>query len=149
MRRIPARKPARHVDVGSHNEWAVWMSVQTPITFIDIRPLPVKTEGFDSKAGSVLNLPYPDASVDSISCLHVIEHVGLGRYGDPLDPQGTIKACKELARVLAPGGRLYLSTPVGRARVCFNAHRITPALAGDRIYEGAEPCGVLGSQRLE
>jgi len=54
----------------------------------------------------------------------VAEHVGLGRYGDPLDPLGTKKSCKELARILAPCGDLYFSVPVGRPRLCFNAHRI-------------------------
>jgi len=48
----------------------------------------------------------------------------LGRYGDPLDPEGTKKAARELARVLAGGGRLYFALPVGRPRVCFNAHRV-------------------------
>jgi SAM-dependent methyltransferase len=63
-------------------------------------------------------------SVQSLSCLHVAEHIGLGRYGDELDPYGTLKACAELARVLAPGGFLYFSLPVGIPRICFNAHRI-------------------------
>jgi hypothetical protein len=54
----------------------------------------------------------------------VAEHIGLGRYGDPLDPLGTFKACKELQRVLASGGNLYFALPVGKPRVCFNAHRI-------------------------
>jgi SAM-dependent methyltransferase len=54
----------------------------------------------------------------------VIEHIGLGRYGDPLDPKGSIKAAAELQRVLRPGGKLYLSLPIGRERVCFNAHRV-------------------------
>jgi hypothetical protein len=59
-----------------------------------------------------------------LSCLHVAEHIGLGRYGDELDPYGTLKSCAELARVLAPGGFLYFSLPVGKPRICFNAHRI-------------------------
>ena len=63
-------------------------------------------------------------TVDSLSCLHTIEHVGLGRYGDPVDPDGWRQAVRELARVLAPGGRLYLGTPVGRERVCFNSERV-------------------------
>ena len=52
------------------------------------------------------------------------EHIGLGRYGDPLDPLGTRKAAAELQRVLAPGGQLLFSLPVGRPRVEFNAHRV-------------------------
>jgi hypothetical protein len=72
----------------------------------------------------VLDLPFADGSVESLSCLHVAEHVGLGRYGDPLDPDGTRKAALELQRVLASGGRLYFSMPVGEARTEFNAHRV-------------------------
>src|ERR1035437_9128085 len=60
----------------------------------------------------------------SVSCLHVAEHIGLGRYGDPIDPLGTNKALLELQRVLAPGGVLLFSMPVGRERVEFNAQRI-------------------------
>jgi hypothetical protein len=56
--------------------------------------------------------------------LHVIEHIGLGRYGDPVDSEGHIKAAKELMRVLKPGGKLYLGTPIGKETVCFDAHRI-------------------------
>ncbi len=56
--------------------------------------------------------------------MHVVEHVGLGRFGDPLDAQGDAKAVRELIRVLAPEGELLLVVPVGRPRVCFNAHRI-------------------------
>jgi hypothetical protein len=69
-------------------------------------------------------MPFKNDSVVSLSCLHVAEHIGLGRYGDPLDPLGTKKACKELARILAPAGNLYFSLPVGKPKLCFNAHRI-------------------------
>jgi hypothetical protein len=61
------------------------------------------------------------------SGLHVAEHVGLGRYGDPLDPDGTRKAAFELKRVVAPGGSLFFALPVGKPRLCFNAHRIHAA----------------------
>jgi SAM-dependent methyltransferase len=56
--------------------------------------------------------------------MHVVEHVGLGRYGDPLDYDGDLKACAELSRVLRPGGRLLFVVPVGKARIQFNAHRV-------------------------
>ncbi len=56
--------------------------------------------------------------------MHTIEHVGLGRYGDPIDPDGDLKAIAELIRVLAPGGSFLFVTPVGAPRIQFNAHRI-------------------------
>jgi SAM-dependent methyltransferase len=69
-------------------------------------------------------LPFEDGAVKSLSCMHVIEHVGLGRYGDPLDFEGDLKAIQELVRVLKPGGHLLFVSPVGRPRLMFNAHRI-------------------------
>ncbi|MEI8064524.1 MAG: DUF268 domain-containing protein [Verrucomicrobiota bacterium] len=113
-----------HVDVGSKVDYVGFLSAITQVTFIDIRPLLADLPNLTSKAGSILEMPYVENSIPSLSCLHVAEHVGLGRYGDPLDPLGTVKACRELGRVLAPGGNLYFGLPVGRPRVCFNAHRI-------------------------
>ena len=69
-------------------------------------------------------LPFEDESIQSISCMHVVEHVGLGRYGDTLDPDGDLRAMDELQRVVATGGSLLFVVPVGRPRIMFNAHRI-------------------------
>jgi SAM-dependent methyltransferase len=107
-----------------------------PTVFVDYRPLQVALPGLECVAGDAARLPFRDGSVASLSCLHVIEHIGLGRYGDPIDPAGSTKAAQELARVLAPGGRLYLSAPVGRARVCFNAHRVFDPQALPRMFPG-------------
>jgi SAM-dependent methyltransferase len=103
------------------------LSAVCPTLVLDYRPLRVKLSGLTPIAGSITCLPFADKSLPSISCLHVIEHIGLGRYGDPLDPKGSFRAALELVRVLAPGGKLYLSVPVGRERVCFNAHRVFSA----------------------
>ena len=113
-----------HVDVGSKVDYIGFLSAITHVTFIDIRPLVTDLTELESKPGSILEMPYPDGSVSSLSCLHVAEHIGLGRYGDPLDPLGTVKACKELKRILASGGNLYFALPIGKPRACFNAHRI-------------------------
>lgn len=121
---LARNRPQKHVDVGSQNDLVAPLSAFVDVEFIDLRPLRVSLPGLQSLKGSVLELPYSSQTVQSISCLHVVEHVGLGRYGDPLDPGGTRKACAELQRVLSPGGYLYLSTPVGHERVEFNAHRI-------------------------
>jgi hypothetical protein len=123
-RHIAHDQPEEHVDVGSLALFVGMLAVSVPVTFIDIRPLEAHIQNLRCVRGSLERLPLADQSVASLSCLHVVEHIGLGRYGDPLDPNGTRDACAELARVLAPGGYLYLSAPVGRERVCFNAHRI-------------------------
>jgi SAM-dependent methyltransferase len=123
-RRVAARRPLKHVDIGSSVLMLSVLSAASEVLHIDYRPLAVELPGLRCEAGDILALKLTDESVQSISCLHVIEHIGLGRYGDPIDPEGSRKAAAELARVLAPGGRLYLSTPVGRERTCFNAHRI-------------------------
>jgi SAM-dependent methyltransferase len=123
-REIHADGPARHVDVGSRISYVMGLTAFVPVVFVDLRPLAVTFPGLESVEGTLMALPFEDASVESISCLHVAEHIGLGRYGDPLDPHGTEKAARELARVVAPGGRLYFSLPVGRPRTAFNAHRV-------------------------
>jgi SAM-dependent methyltransferase len=114
-----------HVDVGSRIDgFVAHCATFATVTFVDIRPFESEIPTIRSAIGTLLALPFDDRSVVSLSCLHVAEHVGLGRYGDPLDPDGTIKAIRELQRVLAPGGNLYFGIPIGRERVCFNAHRI-------------------------
>lgn len=116
--------PIRHVDIGSSVIMIGILSSLVPTVYIDYRPVNAKVKGLTSMAGDLLALPFADKSAHSMSCLHVIEHVGLGRYGDALDPEGSFKAAREILRVLAPGGRLLFSTPVGRERVQFNAHRV-------------------------
>lgn len=123
-RRILRIRPTHHVDVGSRVDFVGILSAAVPIVFLDIRPLEASLPNLRTAAGSLAHLPFSDGSVPSLSCLSVLEHIGLGRYGDPLDPQGTKRACRELARVLARGGNLFVGVPVGRERVCFNAHRV-------------------------
>jgi SAM-dependent methyltransferase len=124
MQKITRQGVGRHIDVGSDVRFVGMLTTHLPVTFVDIRPLHAQVTQLTNAAGSILNLPFANAAIESLSCLHVAEHIGLGRYGDPLNPLGTRQACTELKRVLAPGGRLYFSLPVGRPRVCFNAHRV-------------------------
>ena len=123
-KKIFASKVENHIDVGSRIDFVGFLSSFTRIAFVDIRPIETNLENFQSIKGDILSLPFKDNSVSSLSCLHVAEHIGLGRYGDSLNPLGTKKACWELTRVLARGGNLYFSVPVGKSRLCFNAHRI-------------------------
>jgi len=123
-RKLFQRHPPQHIDIGSDVNVVGVMSAFVDTIFVDYRPLAVRLPGLENRQGDVLHLKFPSGSVDSLSCLHVIEHIGLGRYGDSIDAEGATKAAVELSRVLAPGGSLYLSVPIGHERVCFNAHRV-------------------------
>ena len=138
FRLILESETKHHIDVASEAKFVAMLSAVVETTFIDIRPLAVNLDNFHSKAGSILELPYDDASLDSLSCLHAIEHIGLGRYGDPIDPEGTQKAARELARVVAPGGNLYVSLPIGKSRVCFNAHRVHSTSQVLELFSGLD-----------
>ena len=137
-RRLPAKTLERHVDVASSVQMVGVISGFVPTVFVDYRPLQANLPKLLSVAGTLTGLPFGDRSLPSLSCLHVIEHVGLGRYGDPVDPAGSVRALKELQRVLAVGGTLYLSLPVGRERVCFNAHRVHAPLSICTILDELE-----------
>lgn len=124
-RKIKASRPvALHVDIGSSVMCIGVLSAFVETVFVDYRPLNVSLLNLNCIAGDITALSFDSDSVESLSCLHVIEHIGLGRYGDPIDHEGSIKAAAELERVVKPGGKLYISTPVGMERICFNAHRI-------------------------
>ena len=126
-RKIYQNKPRRHVDVGSRIDgFVAHVAVFREIEVLDIRPL----------LSNTLNIKFTQADLsgelpveligccDSLSCLHTIEHFGLGRYGDPIKYTGYLAGLKNLQRILAQGGKFYFSTPIGPQRVEFNAHRV-------------------------
>jgi SAM-dependent methyltransferase len=123
--RIVAKlKPTKHVDVSSIVYFSTLVSAFVPVEFYDYRPAEIRLPNLQCKKGDLISLPFPNNSVESISCMHTIEHVGLGRYGDQIDPDGDIKATGELVRVVKPGGTLLFVAPVGKPRIEFNAHRV-------------------------
>lgn len=117
-------KPAEHHDIGSQALMVGIISQFAPTTMVDIRPLTVELPGLSFIKGDITALPFKDGEIESLSSICVIEHIGLGRYGDPLDQFGTEKAAAELSRVLAAKGSLYISVPIdAESKIYFNAHR--------------------------
>jgi len=108
------------------------LSAYVPVDLCVFSPLRLELPNMRLIAGDLTALPFPSNSVRSLSCMHVVEHIGLGRYGDALDAAGDRKAMKELQRVLAPGGNLLFVVPIGKPRVVFNAHRV---YAAEQIIE--------------
>ena len=125
--RLVKECPESHVDIGSRIDGFVahLLAAGLTVTVVDIRPLPepIKNLHFIQEDATVLP-SFDDESIHSLSCLHAMEHFGLGRYGDRLDPAGPVKFCDLIQRKLAPGGRLLISVPIGTPRTEFNAHRV-------------------------
>ena len=126
--RIFQRKPARHIDVGSRVDgFVAHVATFREIEVLDIRPLDIKAfPQIKFRQYNILDdLPLElKCSCDSVSCLHALEHFGLGRYGDPICGNGEQIGLKNLAAILKPNGILYLSVPVGAERVEFNEKRV-------------------------
>lgn len=116
--------PECHVDISSYLYFSTIVSAFLPVKFYDYRPANIKLTGLKTDRADLLSLPFEDGSIKSLSCMHTIEHIGLGRYGDPIDPDADLKAISELKRVLATGGSLLFVVPVGKPKIAFNAHRI-------------------------
>lgn len=125
-RMIHLANPQKHVDIGSRIDgFVAHVASFREIEVFDIRPITALIPGVVFRQADLMNPPESLVGhCDSLSCLHALEHFGLGRYGDPIDPQGYAAGLGNMAKILQPGGLLYLSVPVGTERVEFNAHRI-------------------------
>ena len=123
--RIFLAGPRRHVDVGSRIDgFVAHVASFRPIEIVDIRPATGKVPNISVRQADLSDTErVPEAICDSLSCLHALEHFGLGRYGDELDPLGHERGLDALVRLLEPGGTMYLSVPVGPQAVWFNSHR--------------------------
>ncbi len=121
-------RPQRHVDVGSRIDgFVAHVASYREIEVFDVRPISTRIPGVVFRQADLMetNSTLPvDGYCDSVSCLHALEHFGLGRYGDPIDSRGYERGIANMARLLAPGGRFYLSTAIGIERVEFNANRV-------------------------
>lgn len=127
-------KPQKHVDVGSRVDgFVAHVAAFRQIEVFDVRPITVQIPGVVFKQADFMridSLPKCDGGYcDSLSSLHAIEHFGLGRYGDPIDPVGHERAITNMTLLLKSNARFYLSAPIGRERVEFNAMRVLDPLS--------------------
>jgi hypothetical protein len=124
-RLLAKTKPRVHIDISSSLYFNAISSAFVPIRFLDYRPAALELSGLTCEHANLMSLPFSSGSVESLSCMHVVEHVGLGRYGDPIDYTGDLKAASELSRILRSKGQLFFVVPIGsEAIIKFNAHRI-------------------------
>ncbi|EOQ88400.1 PF03269 domain protein [Leptospira yanagawae serovar Saopaulo str. Sao Paulo = ATCC 700523] len=123
-RKIKEINPEIHYDFSSYLYFSTIISSFKKVKFFDYRPAKIDLSNFESDSVDLKSISIESNSVKSISCMHVIEHIGLGRYGDELDGKGDIKASLELSRILSVGGDLLIVVPIGKPSLKFNAHRV-------------------------
>lgn len=125
-KRVHDANPRRHVDIGSRLDgFVAHVASFREIEVFDIRYLQQQIPNVMFRQSDLMKSDgLPREYCDSLSSLHALEHFGLGRYGDPVDPVGYINGFRNMAGVLECGGTFYLSVPIGRQRVEFNAHRV-------------------------
>lgn len=138
IRRILQSGVKQHLDISSDIRFITQLSAITKVIYFEYNAFNLKLPNLEIAQGDILNLPIGNSSIKSISCLHVIEHIGLGRYGDPIDVNGSIKALLEIVRILIPGGSLMISVPIGIPRTLFNAHRIFDPNYPPNIFSNLE-----------
>ena len=144
-REIYSANPVKHVDIGSRVDgFVAHVASFREIEVFDVRPITTAVPGVVFRQADLMNsTAFPTAAgggggyCDSLSCLHAIEHFGLGRYGDPINPQGYQRGIANMAQLLQPGGTFYLSTPIGQERVEFNANWVFDPRSIVRCAEAA------------
>lgn len=117
----------QHFDIGSRLDGFIahLLAADIDVTMIDVRKFPGEIEGLHTIVDDATSLhQISDESVESMSALCSLEHFGLGRYGDSIDPDACFKCFDNIQKKLKKGGRLYISLPIGKERVEFNAHRV-------------------------
>jgi hypothetical protein len=124
---IFSARPVRHVDVGSRVDgFVAHVASFMPVEVIDIRPLGTSASNITFTQRDIMTQdPSFDDTTESLSCLHTLEHLGLGRYGDKVDFHGYLKGWDNLCRMVRPGGEFYFSVPISRwQRIEYDAHRL-------------------------
>jgi SAM-dependent methyltransferase len=118
--------PEKLLDVGSYRHFVIGLLAGRAVTTVDVRPRNKILENETILVCDSKKLDLPDDCVDVVVSLCAVEHFGLGRYGDEIDPDGDLKAVAEMMRVVRPGGHVILTTTItgGAPFVAFNVHRV-------------------------
>lgn len=129
------------VDIGSRVDGFVAHAlVFCEVEIIDVRPLVFKVKGMSFRQLDMSGMDDAlEGYTDCVTCLHALEHFGLGRYGDAVDLSAWQAGFLNLARLLKSGGSLVLAVPIGRERIEFDAHRVFDV---DRIIAEGDKCGL-------
>lgn len=126
---VLSKTPSRHIDIGSRLDgFVAQICASRPIEVMDIRPNETKIKNIYFTQADICKLkPELAESYDLVTSLHALEHIGLGRYGDPIDPNGFTKGLENCRRLAKRQGEVLISLPIAsisQDTTEFNAQRI-------------------------
>ncbi len=136
--KIFLHNPVKHVDIGSRVDgFVAHVASFREIEVLDIRKLTMDIQNIRFKQVDMMDKSLRLADYcDSVSCLHALEHFGLGRYGDRVDYHGHLVGWENIFRLLKKNGKFYFSVPMGEQRIEFNAHRVFSLKYLLALFEG-------------
>ncbi|CAI4221424.1 unnamed protein product [Auanema sp. JU1783] len=129
---------------GSLTPWAESMALQAGAReVLTIEYLKLKIEGksnvhYKHPLDFARNFESYLDTFDFVISFSSLEHSGLGRYGDSLDPNGDLRELQKIHCALKPGGLLFLGLPRGQDILNYNVHRIYGRIRLAMIMEGYE-----------
>lgn len=126
-KKIEKQRPNEHFDIGSRVDGFILalLAGGIKLKLIDIRPLNSSIEGIEFICADATNMDsIQNNALESLSALCSLEHFGLGRYGDGIDPEACFKCFSAIQNKMKSGGKIYIAVPIGTEHVEFNAHRI-------------------------
>lgn len=126
-KRIYKSKVKTHFDIGSRVDGFIahLLAMDIDVSVIDVRKFPGEVENLHTIVDDATKLKQiEDDTIYSMSALCSLEHFGLGRYGDKIDPEACFRCFEEIQKKMAKQGNLYISVPIGKERLEFNAHRV-------------------------
>lgn len=132
------------VVMGSLSPWyeSVCLFYGGKPTTIDYNPIISRVNGLETV--SVEEFRLSPQKFDAAFSISSFEHDGLGKYGDPLDPDGDLKAMRNMKSMLLPGGLMYFAVPIGYDRLRFNDCRIYGDTRLPALLEGWEVVATFG-----
>ena len=107
---------------------------------IDAVPFP-NQQNFTFVQSNLEYLPFDNDFFDIVTAVSTIEHVGLGRYGDPISQEGDKKAVEEIKRIVKPGGKIIITIPCGIGTICYSKegiplHRVYSPISLIKLLSG-------------
>ena len=136
----------RILDVGCHGSKLVieLASLGYETYGIDVIEYTLEHPNFTFVQGDICKTPFPYDFFDAVTAVSIIEHIGLGRWGDPIYSDGDKKAMKEIKRILKPGGKAIITVPFGKGTIVYRKE-----ISLHRVYDSQTLTGLFSDSGLE